>query len=252
MYNFSVCALFKNESDCIKEWIEHYLFHGAEHFYLLDDESDDEYYKIIEKYVNDGIITLIKISWPRHPNRQAEIYDHYMLPLLHETQWLLICDLDEFMWSPAHVDLKLILVNQCTELAEIQVVQTLFGSNNHITQPASLVKSFTKRRLCQYGTARTNGYKYFINSKYPFKKLSVHFAIPENEYDEKKRWLVLDDRYFILNHYSCQSKEYFLKKCSKTDVNEFKTLTIDDFPEFDINETEDTRLYEQNKSIIDK
>jgi hypothetical protein len=247
MHQLSVCALFKNESHCILEWIQHYLFHGVEHFYLLDDESEDDYQCIIQPYIDNGTITLVKVSWDRYYGRQKDIYNHYMLPLLHETQWLLICDLDEFMWSPQSIDLKGVL-SQCFHLAEIQVVQTLFGSNGHSSQPKSLVQSFTKRRNSQFGSARTHGYKYFIHSRFAFKELNVHYAIPEEE--GKNNWLILSDEWFILNHYCCQSKDFFLKKCNRSDVNEFKKLTIDDFLEFDTNEVEDSRLYEQNKEII--
>jgi hypothetical protein len=251
MHKLSVCALFKNEAHCIKEWLDHYIFHGVEHFYLLDDESDDNYYDIIKEYIDAGQITLFKVSWPRYLDRQHDIYNNYMFPLLNETQWLLMCDLDEFVWSQINIDLKVVL-EQCNHLAIIQIVQTLFGSNGFINQPESLVKSFTKRRFCQFGTSRTCGYKYFINTNFPFKKLYVHYAIPENKEDETNRWLVLSDDYFIMNHYCCQSKDFFLKKCERTDVNEFKKLTLDDFQEYDVNEIEDTRLYMQNKEIIDK
>jgi len=248
MYYLYVFALFKNEAHCIKEWIDHYIFHGVEHFYLLDDESDDNYHNILDEYINKGLITLIKIKWDRYKGRQKDIYNNYMLPLIKETQWLLICDLDEFVWSPQTINLTTIL-NTAHHLAVLQVTQTLFGSNNHISQPSSLVKSFTKRREYQCGLQRTCGYKYFINSTYPFKELNVHYAIPEIEYDEKNRWIILDDSYFILNHYCCQSRDYFEKKCKRTDVNVFKEINIDDFPEFDINEVDDFRLYEQNKSL---
>ena len=249
MFELSVCALFKNESHCIQEWLEHYLFHGVEHFYLLDDESEDDYLPIIQKYLEQGKITLIPVKWDRYLGRQKDIYTHYMLPLLQETHWVFVCDLDEFLWSPKDINLNNILKNT-THLAEIQVVQTLFGSNGHLEQPESLVASFTKRRNCQFGTNRTCGYKYFVNSHFPFKELNVHFAIPARKEDEMDRFIILNDEYFILNHYSCQSKEHFISKCNRTDADEFKKLTIDMFPEFDINEVEDTRLYEQNKPLL--
>ena len=34
MYSISVLAMFKNESIIIKEWLEHYLAEGVQHFYL--------------------------------------------------------------------------------------------------------------------------------------------------------------------------------------------------------------------------
>jgi hypothetical protein len=250
MYTLSVCALFKNESHILKEWIEHYLYHGVEHFYLLNDESTDNYQECLEPYLDK--VTLINVDMPRFTGRQKDIYNTYMLPRLQETQWLLIVDVDEFVWSPRSIDLKHIL-RYSEYYAEIQFPQSLYGSNGHKTQPVSVVKSFTKRRACQFGQSRTNGYKYFINSSFPFKTLGVHMAIPAREEDEKNRWIVINDNCFVLNHYSSQSYEYFVnKKCTRTDADQFKTLQASDFPEFDTNEVEDMGLYEQNKELIER
>ena len=130
MYELSICALFKNESHGMKEWLEHYIFHGAEHFYLLDDESDDTTREVIQPYIEKHIVTWIPVKWERYLGRQKDIYTHYILPRIHET------------------------------------------------------------------------------------------------------------------------KEHFMKKCARGDADEFKTLAIADFAEFDINEIEDLRLYEQNKGMI--
>ena len=35
----------------MKEWLEHYINEGVEHFYLIDNGSDDEYMKILEKAI---------------------------------------------------------------------------------------------------------------------------------------------------------------------------------------------------------
>ena len=54
MYKISVLVMFKNESMIIKEWFEHYLNEGVEHFYLIDNGSTDDYYekiKIYDKYI---------------------------------------------------------------------------------------------------------------------------------------------------------------------------------------------------------
>ena len=46
MYNLSILAMFKNESWIIKEWIEHYLLEGVDHFYLIDNGLNE----LIQKY----------------------------------------------------------------------------------------------------------------------------------------------------------------------------------------------------------
>ena len=58
MYSISVLAMFKNEYSTIKEWIEHYLAEGVEHFYLIDNGTNDNTYNIISRYSH--YITLIK------------------------------------------------------------------------------------------------------------------------------------------------------------------------------------------------
>ena len=131
MHTLSVGAVFRNESDSIQEWIEHYLFHGAEHFYLINDDSTDNSVQVLQPYVDAGFVTLYNASWGRYLGRQRDIYNHYILPHLNETKWLLMVDLDEYMWSPMDVNLCSILA-QCEHLGQIQVRDTLFGSNGHI------------------------------------------------------------------------------------------------------------------------
>ena len=65
MYRISVIAMFKNESMIIKDWIEHYLREGVEHFYLIDNGSTDYYYekiKMYEKYFTLTKESLIKLT----------------------------------------------------------------------------------------------------------------------------------------------------------------------------------------------
>ena len=40
-YYLSIVAIFKNESWILKEWIEHYLNQGVDHFFLIDNGSTD-------------------------------------------------------------------------------------------------------------------------------------------------------------------------------------------------------------------
>ena len=57
-YTLSVGAIFKNEEHCIVEWIEHYLHHGVDHFYLIDDSSADSSVEKCKPYIEKGIVTL--------------------------------------------------------------------------------------------------------------------------------------------------------------------------------------------------
>jgi glycosyltransferase involved in cell wall biosynthesis len=80
MYSLAVGAIFKNESHCLKEWLEHYILHGAEHFFLVDDGSTDQSCDILQEYVDRGIVTLYKADWSRYLGRQMGMYNTFILP----------------------------------------------------------------------------------------------------------------------------------------------------------------------------
>ena len=56
----SVCivAIFKNESHILKEWMEHYISQGIDKFFLIDHNSTDNYFHILQPYINSGMVEL--------------------------------------------------------------------------------------------------------------------------------------------------------------------------------------------------
>ena len=57
MYFLSVLSIFKNEIMNLKVWIEHYLWQGVDHFYLIDNGSTDNPLHILQEYINKGIVS---------------------------------------------------------------------------------------------------------------------------------------------------------------------------------------------------
>ena len=58
-YKLSVCLCIKNEAKHIIDFIEHYIIQGVEHFYIIDNNSDDNLKEILEKSYYNFLITLI-------------------------------------------------------------------------------------------------------------------------------------------------------------------------------------------------
>lgn len=172
------------------------------------------------------------------------MYNHFILPHLKETKWLLMVDMDEFVWSPQCINLTQIL-NNCWHLGQIQFYDALFGSNGFIAQPNSLVNSFTKRQ-----EEPRKQLKYFINSNYEFSSLNIHHATFVHEQDEKNNFIIVGYDTFVNNHYSCQSKEFWVNvKCTRGDGDHYLVRTPEDFDKLDKNEVEDLILKEQNQLI---
>jgi hypothetical protein len=245
-YEFVVAAIFKNEQHALIEWIEHYLFHGAQHIYLINDNSSDNSAKLIEPYIAKNLVTLFNIKWDYYLGRQHNIYNHYILPILNskKTKWLLVCDLDEFIWSPLNIDLKIVL-RSCNHLSQIQISHTLFGSSGFIEQPPCIVKYFVYREK-----EKSILYKYFVNSDYNFSSLNIHHASYVNEEDSKGTFLRISDDYFRYNHYKIQSFNFWKNiKCTRGDADNYLIRDEKDFCDMDKNEVKDLDLWEQNKHM---
>ena len=249
-YELAIGALFKNESNSIVEWMEHYIRRGVQHFYLINDASTDNTVSIIQPYIDSGIVTLFDANYTYFLGRQRAMYNEYLLPIVdsQETQWLMISDLDEYVWSPQSLDLKDIF-RQCRHLAQIQYNHTLFGSNGHLRQPeGGVVKNFTRRSL-ERPTKSIKNLKYAVNSDFKFTSLNIHHANATNEiHMEDNFFILLGEPYFIMNHYSCQSLDFWNQvKCTRGDSDNYLVRDIEQFRRYDINDIEDLELWEQDQ-----
>ena len=247
-YTLSVASVFKNEEQNIQEWIEHYLNRGVEHFFLINDNSNDNFLEKIQCYIDNDIITLYNAKYPYYLGRQSDMYNKYILPLIKESKWFLIVDMDEFMWCTKYKNMN-IMLNQCNHIGQFQVEHTIFGSNGHISQPKSIVEGFTKRSKEISSSIPIGNRKYFINTNYDFLSLGVHHAhFMNKKYDKNPNvFMLLESQYFRLNHYSCQSLEFWKNiKCTRGDADNYFNRKIEDFVKYDINEVEDFDLVNQN------
>lgn len=93
-YDVSICAIFKNEADYLKEWIEFHRIIGINHFYLYNNQSSDNYFDVLLPYINEGIVTLK--DWPK-PQSQMSAYQDFMSNYKSDTKWVGFIDLDEYV-----------------------------------------------------------------------------------------------------------------------------------------------------------
>jgi hypothetical protein len=247
MYTLAVGAMFKNEEHILREWLDHYIFHGVEHFYLINDRSTDSSVEILKPYMDKGLVSLFECTLPQIPGRQHTAYNTYIYPRMKETQWLLMIDLDEFVWSEMSINLRDVLA-KCSHLAQVQVHDHIFGSNGHIKQPPSVVQGFTKRTAVDHDSKGV--LKYFVNTSFEFKSLNIHNATHQDQTEADTIFRLLGPPHFRLNHYCCQSKEFWNRvKCKRGDADEYRVRKADDFTRLDVNDLEDYGLADQNRPI---
>ena len=251
MYKFIVCSIFKNESHILEEWLLHYINRGVEHFYLVNDNSNDGYMKTIEKYSN--YITLYHNDIETNKiGKQVLIYEKYFRNILNNSKWVAIIDLDEFLYSPLEVYLPNIFENY-DEYSQIRIIWLHFGSNYNLYQPQSVVCGFTKR-------APIDMSKSYFSYKTVFKgKSLISFNVHSHNVIGNEIFLNYTENskpQLLINHYNIQSNEFFFKiKATRGDINNWfdnnklqRDLKL--FNNYDINEISDYRLCIQNENII--
>jgi len=57
MNYLSVCAIFKEETRWLKEWLEYYKLLGVEKFYMFNNDIDyEEAYPVLKPYIDSGVV----------------------------------------------------------------------------------------------------------------------------------------------------------------------------------------------------
>ena len=117
-HTLSITTLFKYEVDFLREWIDHHITVGVEHFYLYENNyvADPRIAAVLKPFIKTGKVThilwpfpyvfynyYVRKLWPNDAHAYAQLaqindalYRHGM-----ETEWLLCCDVDEYFYSPS-------------------------------------------------------------------------------------------------------------------------------------------------------
>jgi hypothetical protein len=203
MYFLSVLSIFKNETMNLKIWLDHYIWQGVEHFYLIDNGSTDNPLRILQEYIDKNIVSYFYL-----PERHKQI-EHYRKifdekKLKQKTEWLIVCDLDEFFYGVDHkLTTKIKSLNKFYDY--IICNWQMFGSDGLIEQPLDIRTSITH---CDN--------KLWNETKYIFKpkiikdgsSIGIHFLVNVNIPVSRLR---VANKLIKLNHYPIQSLEFFKK-----------------------------------------
>ena len=140
-----IMAIFKNESMILKEWIDHYKWQGADVIIMLNNDSTDDWQSIVKPY--GGFVTVKDVPG-KHVQLQA--YNNTGIPFLKEqgVDVMVVTDLDEYYFGKDKRLLKDYINDVFTKPdrpSGFTCGWSMFGSNGHVKQPASVREGFTKR-----------------------------------------------------------------------------------------------------------
>jgi hypothetical protein len=269
-------AIFKNESHILKEWVEHYLKQGVDTFFLIDNGSTDEYYSILEPYITSGKVELVKDN---KKHAQEELYNKHFLNKCKKYDWVIVCDLDEFIYGRKYCNsIKDFLNKVHNNFSQVFIPWKMFGANGFDTidkkQPSSVISAFTKR--IDYNNIKKNKYdsflyksnKRYIHSKCIIRtkylvKIGIHasetsntnyltsYALKSNHIHEINDFVeinenIIQNSALHLNHYAIQSLDWFMRvKATRGDAVYSNNITNRNkrwFDKYNSNDIEDLEL----------
>jgi hypothetical protein len=229
MYNLTVMAIFKNETMNLKLWLEHYLWQGVQHFYLIDNGSNDMPLSILQSYIDKGIVTYYYRE-EKHQQSQHYRYVFDTENVKNKTKWLCICDLDEFFFG---IEKKLSDALEDEDLSSYDVIYTnsyFYGSDNLMSHPKDIRTDILHREEDD-----KNGIKYIfkpqcINSS---DEIWIHWLVKPGTLIKNQANEITQNDKIRLNHYRIQSFEYFKTvKMTRGDVSTLENEKIRDLNYF--------------------
>lgn len=230
-YNVSICAIFKNEAPYLREWLEFNHLVGIEHFYLYNNNSEDDYESVVAPYIKKGWVTLVQ--WP-HNQQQLECYQACIKDFAHETRWLGFIDIDEFIVPKSTDSIYEFLKPYERKAGAVNLYWKLYGTSGRMDRDLSglVSEDFTVcwPKYCNIGKCFYNtAFEFDFESK-PAKQLHHKFwanykgknVPPVNIFNHicvgNRNIADVADFPIQINHYFTKSyKEYAMKR-SKGDV----------------------------------
>ena len=267
-HELAVLAMFKNEADVLNEWVKHYANQGATAIHLVNNNSDDDYLAALSQHLNSGLVIL------HHDARlhaQKTIYNEHLKRLRPQCHWLVICDIDEFIYARYPYQSCIDYLRQLPPwISSVQLPWKMFGSSGHVQQPSVGIRAgFTRRantdatkrpHPCMQKDGTIQGKSIIRCSR--ARNLEIHRVnllwgsriLPDGSKANDHEFQPISERQLAvsklhLNHYAIQSLERFQSiKMKRGDVNskDFETArTMNYFHSYDHNECLDDELANQ-------
>lgn len=246
-YFLSVCLCIKNERKYMGEFIEHYVKQGVDHFYIINNNSQDNIEEFIENSIYKNTITLItdnrnmnilqdNSGTQGHVNLLNEnLYDL----IKEETEWAIVIDADEFITGMNGYTIKSYLHTVDDDIGRVYVMWNIFNPDKTDTNTLNdfSLENNVKRinhdymRSLSYYIQNANDFgksivrtamlidtcKFWLHKiRVSGKKINNYNEIDDNMYDNVNNITYSEEGFkklhITLNHYAIRDKDDYEKK----------------------------------------
>ena len=200
-----VVAIFRNEADILSEWLEHHLWQGVEHFFLIDNNSTDDWRTAVAPFAKH-----VSVRTENERHLQVRHINTWLKHLQARARWVLEIDVDEFVYvsprsgfSDIPTYLRHVENTDCTSTL-ILLHWQIFGSSGHVVQPPSVRLNFTRASLKPPHPDILT--KYIVRA-HALTWMWIHHPFIGTSLS--KRWQQPDPEHVLLNHYNILARERY-------------------------------------------
>lgn len=265
-YTLSIMAIFKSEQDYMEEWLDHHIAQGFEQIYLYCNDPNIHLYPYLTYPKYKSKIQLI--NWVNKKNDgthtiQRQAYTHCVQSYSHQTQFLLMLDLDEFVIPIKSYSISTVsdyinsLKSKWNKIKAFKIQRYDFGSSGHKTKPDDKVMKSYKlhEKICS--SYKTLANTDFIDKSIKFwrvhdfnlipnkkgKIFNSYFSYEETGFPNSCKSNSINEIPIVINHYYTKSYEEYINRCKlwkKGGINPIghRTDCENKFKSRDVNEVE--------------
>lgn len=137
-----LCAIAKDETLYLDEWVRYHIALGVNHILLFDNDSAIPIQETLREWVRAGYVTVVSLPGR---GRQLESYQIALDTFGPDCVWLGMLDLDEFIVLKRHLHLQDFLLDY-EPYGAVGLNWLAFGTSGHQTRPDTLVtRAYTMR-----------------------------------------------------------------------------------------------------------
>jgi len=221
-YYLSACAIFRNEARFLKEWIEFHRVQGVQHFYLLNNLSNDDYQTVLQPYIDAKIVELQDWNYEttnpgKWPSIQCSAYYSIIKMAKKKSKWLAILDTDEFLYPVNGEGLKQFL-KDFEKYGAVAVNWQMFGTGGvqHIPDDSLLIETLNFKAPNNF--SGNNYVKCIVQPACVETCLNAHYCVLKSGFkqvNENKEAFVGPVTPYVsvdkirINHYWSRDEDFF-------------------------------------------
>lgn len=237
-YDLCVCSIFKDEAPYLKEWIEYNKLIGVQHFYLINNDSTDNYLDVLSPYIDSDEVTLVNWSGG-HGDWCYKVQGPALLGgvdyFIGIAKWVAIIDIDEFIVPIEHDTLTRFLKDY-EDYAAVVVNWQNYGTSGLPELPPKTLMIEALTLKAEEQSAWNQQVKSIVRPERvntQKQDWTPHLWVYLNGYEavspskKKFTWGPIDVSKIRINHYVHRTDNYFYTQKIEKKARMERTLTAD-------------------------